>query len=132
MLFRVLLLTVGTSREEAFLAEALERDATFALARVRRSKPRLLTDARAALEGFEAVLSLPPADVDAPREAERVALTRKAATAAVLANRTDAARRLLAESCARTPEDLDTRLDLAAPHRKAGAHEALADLLVDL
>ncbi|RKG62325.1 flagellar hook-length control protein FliK [Corallococcus sp. AB011P] len=132
LLFRASLLAAGTSREEAFLAEALERDATFAPARIRRGELRLATDARAALEDFEAVLALPPADVDAPREAERVALTRKAATAAVRANRTDAARRLLAEFSARTPEDLDARLELASLHRKAGAREALADLLVEL
>nr|WP_233601803.1 hypothetical protein [Corallococcus sp. AB038B] len=52
------------------------------------------------------------------REAERVALTRKAATAVVRASRTDAARRLLAEFCARTPEDLDARLELAGLHRR--------------
>ncbi|WP_216626988.1 hypothetical protein [Corallococcus exercitus] len=69
--------------------------------------------------------------MDAPREAERVALTRKAATTTVRGNRMDAARRLLAELSARTPEDLDARLALAALHREAGAREALADLLVD-
>lgn len=132
LLFRASLLAAGTSREEAFLAEALERDASFAPARQRRGELRLPTDARAALEDFEAVLALPPVDADAPREAERVALTRKAATAAVRAGRTDAARRLLAEYCARAPEDLDARTELAALHRKAGAREALADLLVEL
>ncbi|NMO15257.1 flagellar hook-length control protein FliK [Pyxidicoccus fallax] len=132
LLFRASLLAAGTSREESFLAEALERDATFAPARQRRGELRLPTDARAALEDFEAVLALPPVDADAPREAERVALTRKAATAAVRAGRTDAARRLLAEYCARAPEDLEARQELAALHRKAGAREALADLLVEL
>ncbi|WP_164002222.1 flagellar hook-length control protein FliK [Pyxidicoccus caerfyrddinensis] len=132
LLFRASLLAAGTSREEAFLAEALERDASFAPARQRRGELRLPTDARAALEDFEAVLALPPVDADAPREAERVALTRKAATAAVRAGRTDAARRLLAEYCTRAPEDLDSRTELAALHRKAGAREALADLLVEL
>ncbi|QSQ23007.1 flagellar hook-length control protein FliK [Pyxidicoccus parkwayensis] len=132
LLFRASLLAAGTSREEAFLAEALERDSSFAPARQRRGELRLPTDARAALEDFEAVLALPPVDADAPREAERVALTRKAATAAVRAGRTDSARRLLAEYCARAPEDLDARTELAALHRKAGAREALADLLVEL
>ncbi|MBZ4419259.1 flagellar hook-length control protein FliK [Myxococcus sp. RHSTA-1-4] len=132
LLYRASLLAAGTSREEAFLAEALERDASFAPARQRRGELRLPTDARAALEDFEAVLALPPVDADAPREAERIALTRKAATAAVRAGRTDAARRLLAEYCARAPEDLDSRQELAALHRKAGAREALADLLVEL
>ena len=132
LLYRASLLAAGTSREEAFLVEALERDASFAPARQRRGELRLPTDARAALEDFEAVLALPPVDVEAPREAERVALTRKAATAAVRAGRTDAARRLLAEYCARAPEDLETRLELAALHRKAGAREALTDLLVEL
>jgi tetratricopeptide (TPR) repeat protein len=132
LLYRASLLAAGTSREEAFLAEALERDASFAPARQRRGELRLPTDARAALEDFEAVLALPPVDADAPREAERVALTRKAATAAVRAARTDSARRLLAEYCARAPEDLDARVELASLHRKAGAREALADLLVEL
>jgi tetratricopeptide (TPR) repeat protein len=132
LLFRASLLAAGTSREEAFLAEALERDASFAPARQRRGELRLPTDARAALEDFEAVLALPPVDADAPREAERIALTRKAATAAMRAGRADAARRLLADYCARAPEDLDARQELAALHRKAGAREALADLLVEL
>ncbi|AEI64797.1 flagellar hook-length control protein FliK [Corallococcus macrosporus] len=132
LLFRASLLAAGTSREEAFLADALERDASYAPARQRRGELRLPTDARAALEDFEAVLALPPADGDAPRESERVTLTRKAATAAVRASRTDAARRLLAEYSARAPEDLDARVELAALHRKAGAREALADLLVEL
>ncbi|MCP3105545.1 flagellar hook-length control protein FliK, partial [Myxococcus sp. K15C18031901] len=60
------------------------------------------------------------------------ALTRKAASAAVRAGRADAARRLLAEYCARAPEDLEARVELAALHRKSGAREALADLLVEL
>ncbi|QSQ12977.1 flagellar hook-length control protein FliK [Myxococcus landrumensis] len=132
LLFRASLLAAGTSREEVFLAESLERDATFAPARQRRGELRLPTDARAALEDFEAVLALPPVDADAPREAERVALTRKAASAAVRAGRTDSARRLLAEYCIRVPEDLDSRVELANLHRKAGAREALADLLVEL
>ncbi|MBZ4408850.1 flagellar hook-length control protein FliK [Myxococcus sp. XM-1-1-1] len=132
LLFRASLLAAGTSREEAFLAEALERDASFAPARQRRGELKLPTDARAALDDFEAVLALPPVDADAPREAERVSLTRKAAGAAVRAGRTDSARRLLAEYCIRAPEDLDARVELASLHRKAGAREALADLLVEL
>ncbi|TQF15354.1 flagellar hook-length control protein FliK [Myxococcus llanfairpwllgwyngyllgogerychwyrndrobwllllantysiliogogogochensis] len=132
LLYRASLLAAGTSREEAFLAEALERDASFAPARQRRGELKLPTDARSALEDFEAVLALPPVDADAPREAERVALTRKAASAAVRAGRTDSARRLLSEYCIRAPEDLDARVELVNLHRKAGAREALADLLVEL
>ncbi|WP_254360758.1 hypothetical protein [Corallococcus exiguus] len=130
LLFRASLLAAGTSREGAFLADAMDRDATFASARIRRGEVRLATDARAALEDFEAVLALPPSDVGAPREADLVALTRKAATAAVRANRTDAApaRGVLLAHAGRP----DARLDLAALHRKAGAREPLADLLVGL
>ncbi|MDY7227401.1 flagellar hook-length control protein FliK [Hyalangium rubrum] len=132
LLYRASLLAAGTSREETYLAEALERDATFAPARMRRGELRLPTDPRGALEDLEAVLALPPTDADAPREEERLSLTRKAATAAVRAGRTDAARRLLAQYSALAPSDLDTQLELAALHRKAGAREALADLLTEL
>ncbi|RYZ14005.1 MAG: hypothetical protein EOO70_08075, partial [Myxococcaceae bacterium] len=64
LLFRALLLAAGTSREESFHAEALERDAAFALARIRRGELRLATDARATLEYFEAMLALSPANPD--------------------------------------------------------------------
>jgi tetratricopeptide (TPR) repeat protein len=132
LLYRASLLAAGTSREESYLAEALERDATFAPARVRRGDLRLPTDPRGALEDLEAVLALPPTDPDAAREGELLSLTRKAATAAVRAGRGDSARRLLAQYIAQAPSDLDAQLELAALHRKAGAREALADLLTEL
>jgi tetratricopeptide (TPR) repeat protein len=132
LLYRASLLAAGSSREEAFLAEALERDASFAPARLRRGELRLPTDPRGALEDFEAALNLPAADPDAPREEERLAMTRRAASAAVRANRTDAARRLLAQYVTYAPSDLDSQQELASLHRKAGAREQLADLLVDL
>lgn len=132
LLYRASLLAAGTSREEALLAEALERDATFAPARMRRGELRLPTDPRGALEDFEAVLGLSSTDADAPREEERLGMTRRAASAAVRANRTDAARRLLAQYCAYAPSDLEAQQELANLHRKAGAREALADLLVEL
>jgi tetratricopeptide (TPR) repeat protein len=132
LLYRASLLAAGTTREEAFLAESLERDATFAPARMRRGELRLPTDPRGALEDLEAVLALPPTDPDSPREQELLSLTRKAATAAVRSGRTDSARRLLAQYCSQAPADLDAQLELAGLHRKAGAREALADLLTTL
>lgn len=132
LLFRASVLALGSSREEAFLAEALERDASYAPARIRRGELRLSTDPRAALEDFEAVLALAPSDPDSPREAELLELTRRASTAAVRAGRTDAARRLLAQYCALAPEDLDARVELAGLHRKTGMREPLADLLTAL
>lgn len=132
LLYRASLLAAGSSREEAYLAEALERDASFAPARMRRGELRLPSDPRGALEDFEAALNLSPSDADAPREEERLAMTRRAASAAVRAQRTDSARRLLAQYCAFAPADLEAQLELANLHRKAGARESLADLLVDL
>ncbi|ADO74908.1 flagellar hook-length control protein FliK [Stigmatella aurantiaca] len=132
LLFRASLLAAGTGREETYLAEALERDATFAPARMRRAELRLPTDPRGALEDLEAVLALPLSDPDAPRETELLSLNRKAATAAVRANRPDAARRLLAQYSAHAPTDLEAQLELVELHRKAGARDALADLLTGL
>ncbi|QRK09515.1 flagellar hook-length control protein FliK [Archangium violaceum] len=129
LLFRASVLAMGTSREEAFLAEALERDASFAPARVRRGELRMQGDARSALEDFEAVLALPATDPDALREDELLELTRRASSAAVRAGRPDAARRLLAQYCALAPEDLEAQVELAGLHRKAGAREPLADQL---
>lgn len=102
-------------------ADALECDTTIAPARIHRGELKLATNARAKLEDFKAVLPLPPADVDASREAERVALTRKTATAAVRANCMDAVRRLLAEFCTCTPEELAARMELAALRDRADA-----------
>ena len=132
LLYRASLLAAGTPREETFLAESLERDATFAPARMRRGELRMPADPRGALEDLEAALSLPPTDPDAPREQELLSLTRKAATAAVRSGRTDSARRLLAQYITQAPEDLEAQLELAGLHRKAGAREPLADLLTSL
>ncbi|XXF77129.1 flagellar hook-length control protein FliK [Myxococcaceae bacterium GXIMD 01537] len=132
LLHRASLLAAGTSREEALLAEALERDASFAPARLRRAELRLPSDPLGALEDYEAALQLSTGDADAPREEERLAVTRRAASAAVRAHRADAARRLLARYCADVPTDLEARQELAHLHRKAGARESLADLLVEL
>ncbi|WP_225408621.1 flagellar hook-length control protein FliK [Stigmatella hybrida] len=132
LLFRASLLATGSAREETYLAEALERDATFSPARVRRAELRLPTDPRGALEDLEAVLALPLSDPDAPRETELLSLNRKAATAAVRANRPDAARRLLAQYSTHAPSDLEAQLELVELHRKAGARDALADLLTEL
>ena len=132
LLYRASVLAMGTSREEAFLAEALEREASFAPARMRRGELRMQADPRAALEDFEAVLALPAVDPDAPREDELLELTRRASAAAVRAGRPDSARRLLAQYCTLAPEDLEAQVELAGLHRKAGAREALADLLATL
>jgi tetratricopeptide (TPR) repeat protein len=132
LLFRACVLATGSSREESFLAEALERDASYAPARLRRGELRLNADARAALEDFEAVLALPATDPDALREDELVALTRRAALTAARAGRTDAARRLLGHYCTLAPEDLEAHLELATLHRAAGAREPLVDLLSQL
>jgi tetratricopeptide (TPR) repeat protein len=132
LLYRASVLAMGTSREEAFLAEALEREASFAPARMRRGELRMQADPRAALEDFEAVLALPAVDPDAPREDELLELTRRAAAAAVRAGRPDSARRLLAQYCTLAPEDLEAQVELAGLHRRAGAREALADLLATL
>ncbi|WNG50593.1 flagellar hook-length control protein FliK [Archangium minus] len=129
LLFRASVLAMGTSREEAFLAEALERDASFSPARVRRGELRMQADARSALEDFEAVLALPATDPDALREDELLELTRRASSCAVRAGRPDAARRLLAQYCTLAPEDLEAQVELAGLHRKAGAREPLADQL---
>ncbi|WP_224364763.1 flagellar hook-length control protein FliK [Hyalangium versicolor] len=132
LLYRASLLAAGTPREEAFLAESLERDATFAPARMRRGELRMPSDPRGALEDLEVVLALPATDPDAPREQELLSLTRKAATAAVRSGRTDSARRLLAQYTSQAPIDVDSQLELASLHRKVGAREALADLLITL
>ena len=132
LLFRASVLALGSSREESFLAEALERDVSFAPARTRRGELRLPTAPHAALEDFEAVLALPATDPDAPREAELLELTRRAAGAAVRAGRPDAARRLLSQYCALAPDDLEARVELAGLHRKTGMREPLADLLGSL
>jgi len=132
LLFRASVLSVGSSREESFLAEALERDASFAPARLRRGELKMQSEPRAALEDFEAVLALSAVDPDAPREDERLYLTRRASSCAVRAGRPDAARRLLSHYCTLSPEDLEAQLELAGLHREAGAHEPLADLLTHL
>ncbi|WNG61080.1 flagellar hook-length control protein FliK [Archangium gephyra] len=132
LLYRASVLAMGTSREEAFLAEALEREASFAPARIRRGELRMQADPRSALEDFEVVLALPAVDPDAPREEELLELTRRASAAAVRAGRPDSARRLLAQYCTLAPEDLEAQVELAGLHRKAGAREALADLLATL
>lgn len=132
LLYRASSLATGSSREETYLAEALERDPAFAPARIRRSELRLPNDPRSALEDLEAVLALPATDPEAPRDTELPALHRRAASAALRAGRTDSARRLLSTYCEQSPDDVDARVELAALHRQAGSHEPLADLLLTL
>ncbi len=132
LFWRAAQLAQGQSREDEYLAEALHREPRFAPARIRRGELAAEKDPRAALEDLEAVLALDDTDPDAPRDAERLELTRKAATVAARAGRMDTARRLLGLYAARRPEDLSAWKELAALHRRVGATDALCDLLSEL
>lgn len=126
-------LTEGTPREEAYLDQAVELDATFAPARVRRADVLLKTDPRAALTDMEAALAADVRDPDTlAANIDRVELARKAAFAALKVDHTDTARRHLAWYASHRPEDLEAQLELVHLHRKAGASEALVDLLGQL
>ncbi|MFZ5471849.1 MAG: flagellar hook-length control protein FliK [Myxococcota bacterium] len=128
--FRAATLAAGTNREAGFLAKSLERDATYAPARVRRAELTFQTDPRAALADAEAVLALDEGAF--PEGVDRLTLTRKAATAARAAGLADTARKHLARYAAMRPEDLEALQELAELHRAAHAKEALCDLLGEL
>ncbi|MBF5042480.1 flagellar hook-length control protein FliK [Aggregicoccus sp. 17bor-14] len=132
LLMRAASLCAGTAEESSFLADALSREPAFAPARVRRAELRLATDARGALEDYAAVLALPPGDADAPQGGERLSLTRRTAQAAARAGQGEEALRLLADYCAQAPADLEAQGELAELYRRAGAREALAELLAGL
>lgn len=132
MLFQSAGLARATEREAPFLAEALEKDPSFAPARLRRAELALESDSRAAMADLEAVLATDLADPDAPAEAERTELIRQAGFAALRAGYTDTARAHLALYSAQCPQDLGVRKQLAHLHRRAGAKEALCDLLGEL
>ncbi len=133
--FRAATLTRDTPREQPFLAQALEKDATFIPARLRRAELIEVTNPREALADFEVVLSAGGElqdDEVAALQLDLAGLTRRAALAAQKAGHYDAARRLFARYVAHKPDDLDALQELATLHRRAGALEPLVDLLGDL
>lgn len=133
--FRAAMLTKDTPREQPFLAQALEKDATFIPARLRRAELVEVTNPREALADFEVVLGagteLKDDDV-AALQLDVAGLTRRAALAAQKAGHYDAARRLFAKYVAYKPDDLEALHELAKLHRRAGALEPLVDLLGEL
>lgn len=133
--FRAAMLTKDTPREQPFLAQALEKDATFIPARLRRAELIEVTNPREALADFEVVLGagteLKDDDV-AALQLDVAGLTRRAALAAQKAGHYDAARRLFAKYVAHKPDDLEALQELAKLHRRAGALEPLVDLLGEL
>lgn len=132
-LYKAASLTRGTPREQPYLAQALEQDGTFLPARLRRAELTEETVPREALVDFEAVLAADPKDVDAVGiELDRTALTRRAARAALKSGQYEAARRLFGKYAALKPDDVEALQELAKLHRRAGALEALVDLLGEL
>lgn len=124
--------TPDAGRMLAWLDAALRQDAMLLLARVRRGRARLSTDARGALEDVEAALQLLRADPLALPPSERAQLLRTAATAARAAGEPDLARRHLAAYAEAQPQDVEAQLELAALYREAGALQALQSLLSGL
>jgi|GEM_PF-456460 len=129
--FKASSLASATSREETYLAQALERDAAFVPALLRQAELLFESDPKTALADLEVVLATDENDADMVR-IDKPALLRKAGFAAVHAQNSDAARKLLAQYAAWRPEDLEVSLELAKLHRRAGATEALVDLLGEL
>jgi tetratricopeptide (TPR) repeat protein len=117
------------SRTLAFLDAALKQDASLLLARVRRGTARLSSDARGALDDFEAALQLLRTDSVGLKPEERARLLRSAAAAARGAQEPELARRYLAAYTDVQPEDVEAQLELATLYREAGALEALQSLL---
>jgi tetratricopeptide (TPR) repeat protein len=132
-LFKAATLVKETPREGPLLAQALELDPSFVPGRLRRAELAETTNPREAMADLEVVLSADENDADVHAlQLDRVALTRRAAFAALKSGQTDAARRLLAKYVAQRPEDLDAQLELVKLHRRAGALEPLVDLLGEL
>ncbi len=129
--FKASSLAQGTTREETYLAQALERDGAFVPARLRHAELVFQADPKTALADLEVVLSTDETDPELVR-IDRPALLRKAGFAAVHAHQEQTARTLLAQYAAWRPEDLEVSLELAKLHRRAGATEALVDLLGEL
>jgi tetratricopeptide (TPR) repeat protein len=129
LLMRAAALVAGSPREESLVEDALARAPGLPAARVRRAELRAGPDPRGALEDVEVALGAPAGGADAPTDAERVALLRRAAALALKAGLADTARRHLAAFAQRRPADVDAQLELADLHRQAGAREALLELL---
>jgi tetratricopeptide (TPR) repeat protein len=132
-LFKASALCRGTPREQPLLAQALDQDGTFLPARLRRAEVMEEAAPREALADFEAVLAADPRDPDAAGlELDRTALTHRAARAALRSGHYEVARRLFARYVTLAPDDTAALQELAGLHRRAGALEALVDLLPDL
>ncbi|MBS1148486.1 MAG: Exonuclease SbcC [Myxococcaceae bacterium] len=129
--FKASTLAQGTTREETYLTQALERDGAFVPARLRHAELVFDADPATALKDLEVVLAADENDPDVGRT-DKPALLRKAGFAAVRAQQAETARALLAQYAAWRPEDLEVSLELAKLHRRAGATEALVDLLGEL
>lgn len=132
--FRAATLTRDTQREQPFLAQALEKDATYVPARLRRAELIEVSNPREALADFEVVLGAQDLKDDdvAALQLDVAGLTRRAAQAAQRAGHYDAARRLFSRFVALRPDDLEALQELAKLHRRAGALEPLVDLLGEL
>jgi tetratricopeptide (TPR) repeat protein len=131
--YKAATLTRGGPRERGYVDQALERDALFAPARLRRADLLEAEAPAAALADLEAVLGLLADDPDAQAmQLDAVALGRRAGFAALASGQHDAARRLLASYAAQRPQDLDAQLELASLHRRVGAIDALVASLGEL
>jgi tetratricopeptide (TPR) repeat protein len=130
--FKASALVRGTGAEHHHLAECVAQDPTFAPARIRRGEIAAQTSPADALEDFEAALSAPAGDPEAPREAERVELLRRAAIAARRSNRKEAAQRYFALYLAQRPDDIEAHRELVNALRDADAKEALREQLQKL
>jgi hypothetical protein len=73
----------GPAREESYLAQAVQKDPSFALARVRRARLALETNAWAALADLEAALQVKSGDPDVLAGPDKLEASRLAARAAV-------------------------------------------------
>ncbi|MBX7098094.1 MAG: flagellar hook-length control protein FliK, partial [Myxococcaceae bacterium] len=103
----------GTAREEGFLAQALQLDAAFVPARLRRAELSFDDDPATALLDLEVALASDKADVDAAAaQVDRPALVRRAGFAALRAKQADAARRHLSHYAAVRPDDLEVQLEV--------------------
>lgn len=122
----------GTAREPEFIASALEKDPQFAAARARRAELRVDAEPGLALQDLEAAIDTLASDPDAPTDEERLLLRHRAFQAALKADRLESARRHLTAYVADRPDDLSAQKELATLHRRAGAKDALFDILAQL
>lgn len=128
-----LLEPIDAVRARDHFAAAAARDATYAPARAALAAALARAgDSAGALRNAEAALAAPPDDPDAFDPTQRTALSKLAAAAAREQGDIAAARRHLATYVARAPADAAALAELAALHRDAGAHQALAETLAEL